>query len=222
MKKRQLASFALLIASTTLVVSITTTAAWFIGISQLGVGCMDVKIGTKNVEIKTEDGEFKTELSKADLEQVDYFIPCTSAFKSTWMSANEQMPVFRSSYTECSGADMTNPDLAPIASKGYFAQDLYIRTSGHSYILVDPVNTKIEPDYIRNSEKAAQLAPNSKYTQAEIEQQLNSIVRSLRIGILALGYYNAKEKTDEVCCRIVSVMRMETRYLLLISESDTG
>lgn len=190
MNRDKLVSFGLLIASAALIVSISTTAAWFIGYSQLGVGCMDVKIGTKTFEIRTEEGDFKMELTKADLNQVDYFIPCTSAFSDTWMSTYEAEPVFRSAYTECSAQFMTTPGQAPVAAKGYFSQPLYLRASSDCYVLVDPDATKIVPDYVRNSEKAAQLAGQSKYSQQEIEQQLNSLVRSMRIAILSLDYYD--------------------------------
>ena len=190
MNKKKLISFGLLISSAALIVSISTTAAWFLGYSQLGVGCMDVHIGTKTFEIRPDDKqEFKMGLTKSDLMQVDYFIPCTSAFSSTWMNNKESEPVFRSAYTECASPFMTTVDQAPIAAKGYFSQALFIRSNSDCYVLVDPENTKIYPDYTRNAEKAAQLAGTSKYSKEEIEQQLNSLVHSMRIAILTLGYY---------------------------------
>ncbi|MCR5565064.1 MAG: hypothetical protein K6F59_04670 [Gammaproteobacteria bacterium] len=196
MNKTKLASIGLISASLILIASVTTTAAWFVGLSQLGLGCIDVHIGTKNVEIRTDDGEFKTELNKSDLAQVDYFIPCTSAFSHTWMDVQASSPIFRSAYTECVSQFMTNESFAPVAAKGYFAQDLYIKTSSDSYVLVDPKETIFEPDYVRNAQKAEQLAGKSGKTKAQIESELNSIVKSMRIAILSLEYYDASNNLD--------------------------
>lgn len=184
----KVATFGLICASVLLIASITTTTAWFIGSSYLQISSFDITIGSKQIEISPDDENYYLEIDKEQLNKVDYFVPCTSAFSDEWIEQKSRTPEFKTLYDGISSNIMTKSTDAALAETGFFSQDLSIRADADCYALIDPETSFVRADVEKNITVVPSLTGRyPQYTEDEILDNLNAIEKSMRFSILVLG-----------------------------------
>lgn len=202
MEKKKIISMGIALSALALVAAISSTTAWFLGASYLEVSSVDIEIGSKDFKITTDpEVGFFDGLDKSMLKQVDYFIPCSSAYSDLWLDAKETYPIFRSNYTECKSSDMTAENLAPVCDtdNGYFCQELFLQANANCFALVDPINTICTPNYEYNEKSAQEVYDSGQYpdlTKEDIKAYLNSVAKCVRFSILVLNNTDSESLAD--------------------------
>jgi len=179
----------LLIASILGVISIGITSlsfsyAWYASSSRVEISGVDIDIrSTRELTISSSlNEEFRSEIRFND-NSYGFFDPCSSMYKSNWMSEKKDTPEFYRydmPFVDSSG----NPRYSK-ANRGLFLQDLYINADDDVYVTLDKEMLHINEIVEANEKRAKEIAYlYPQFSQEEIVARLNSLKNCLRIGIL--------------------------------------
>lgn len=193
--KLKFASWAILACIALLIASMaTSTVAWYLGATYLEVNPFDVHIDLSNdVKASTEadPDQYLGELTMDDfLNKVELFIPCSSMYSETWQNERIETPLFKSGFSDLVTSNMVGEGRTVRATKGYFSEELRIKSATDCYLLVDPVNSFFLSDEEYNLKKAhdlRRLPGNKDLTEEQIAENLNKIKDSLRVSLLVLN-----------------------------------
>lgn len=128
------------------------------------------------------DGEYKNELKYEELDDSGFFDPCSSMYRSNWMSQKKSDPeLYRFSHF---ASDSDEPRYVK-ATNGLFTQELYVQCDDDVYMTLDKDMLLVNEDESKNIARAKEIAPlYPEYTTEELVERLNSLKKCLRVAIL--------------------------------------
>lgn len=170
--------------------------AWFSTNDYLQINSVDIYFQVAdNLKISTEkEGEYVDSLSTEDLNEVNSFIPVSSAFSKEWINEKKKNPEFckefdrlETSFVTSGGTTYVNPTKTK-ADSGFFSQEFYLKSEDNFYATVDcsPIESFMKADEEANKIKAKQLAEKEpqRGSKEEILESLNSLSNAMRVSIL--------------------------------------
>lgn len=186
--KQKISIIGLGIMSLLLAASVSLTIAWFDGSSHLAVNNLNIRLIDRELSISTDNKNFKSYLSSDELNDAGKFRAVSSSFSESWIEEKQEKPLFREGYVESNKNVINQSDSTSIATTGYFTQEFFIKSNTSVYVTLDKERTTFLPD--ENDNKSAIEKIREKFPglqDEEILQNLNNVVKSLRLSILVLN-----------------------------------
>lgn len=166
------------------VATLSMSLAWYANSTKLRINSINISIDCdRQLAISTApDGKYVTSLDKQDLEDCGSFYPVTSAHSEWYDVDKKDMPDF---YFDTNYTEEEYAQLSSLASLGYFAQKLYLKSDDDVLVSINPKETFINPNTEFNKTYAHELFLRDPYiSEAEYEFRLNELVKSMRYLIL--------------------------------------
>ena len=204
--------------------TISMSLAWYAASSRLFIDSVLITIDcTDQLAISTnKDKGYVPNLYKEDLEDVDVFIPVTSAYKSNWIDDKKDQPIF---YDDTNFSNDEEASITAVADHGFFSQKLYLKSDVDVFVSVKPSETYIHANAEFNKKYAERLYQEyqtssderlNKLSKEEIEERLNHLVNAMRYSILVT------DETDYNFCIIDPNKNEETTFGGLLDNSTDG
>ena len=168
--------------------SLSFSLAWYANTDRMRIDSLDMYINSEHnlyVSTKADMDSFKSSLNKADLNQVDEFIPVSSMYQHTWMDHKSDTPLF---YDTSSPAVPSSgvPELKAVTN-GFYQQKLYLMTDMifDYYATLSGIDCSFEGNSEANLLRAQALRDEvPEMSEEEIQQKLDSLANSLRVSVL--------------------------------------
>ena len=171
-----------------LAASVSMTVAWYNGSSYLAINNINVSLHDKHLSISTDNEHFKDFIPNEELMEVGKFRAVSTMFSKDWISRKEDRPVFKGSFGTSNKNVVNDVEDANKASTGYFCQDIYIKCDSDVYLTLDKEKTTFNSDEEENREMIQDLREKFPgLTDEEIYENLNRVIKSLRISLLILN-----------------------------------
>ena len=194
--KQKIAIIALGTVSLLLAASISLTIAWYDGASHLALNNLNIALKDKELQISTDNANFETYLSSDELNKAGKFKAISSEFSDLWIQEKQDKPVFRDGFINSSKNVLTEPDDSCVATSGYFTQELFIKCNTSVYVTLDKEQVTFLPDEVDNRKVVQKIKDEFQYlSEEQILNNLNDVVKSLRLSILVLNDENDETET---------------------------
>jgi hypothetical protein len=213
MKTERLIIGALGMITATIVASLGLTVAWYASGNILGVDTIEITFrGDKPITAgfdKDDVDNFKDTIAFNDEVNDKEYYPVSSMFSDDWLDIEASNPVFRGSYQSVNHDDVKSytRSISMSDENGYFSKEIYLYCESNVIITLDSEGTTFTPDILANEDTAKQLSQNDNVET--IEQDLNNVVKSLRLSVLT----PKEEEDDEYNYYIIDPFKEEDTYL---------
>ena len=172
------------------ITSLSFSIAWYASSAQLDIDGLNITVDAeKEIKISTSADieSFKSKLTYSELEKVGKFDPCSSMYKSDWMSRKLGRPEFYR--YDMPVTDSTGTPHYIAANKGFYSQSLYLLADDNVVVTIDSETFKLVPDTTLNQMRVDKNTDNIKglnpgYSDEELVTRLNSLVNCLRVSVL--------------------------------------
>lgn len=220
--KQKLAILGISALSLMMVTSVALTVAWYDGSSYLALNDINIRLLDKELSISIDNSEFKNFLDNEEMHDAGKFRAISSEFSELWTNEKGEQPVFKTGYGASSKNILNEPEDVADATDGYFSQEFYIKCNSSVLITLDKDTTTFNPDESDNLEMVESLRERfPQLTDEEILQNLNDVVKSLRISLLVLNDEDDTSNTfPDYAYYIIDPYKDKTTYYAGILDTD--
>lgn len=195
--KKTIATFSFMLTALGLIASVTSSVAWYNGASFLAVTNFNIRLKDEKLSISNDNERFVDFLSDEELNAVDKFRSVSTMFSSSWLEQKATTPIFRGNYSTGNKAIVTDIEDSKIVNNGYFSQALYLKCNDDAIITLDKEKTTFRAAEDENAIVAEKLVDKyPQYTKEEILDNLNNVIKSLRLSILVLNDTGSDDLSD--------------------------
>lgn len=225
MEKKRIIALGIATLSFVTAAAVTSTVAWYTGSSYLTISDINVKVKNPELSISLtgESNSFVSELTSEELMQVKKFKAVSSMFSDEWLDNKEEKPTFRSSFHIGEQYVFNHSNYIKEATEGYFSQTFFVKSTIDAYFTVDSKLTSFLPDYEANNDllndeefmhkmHVAFPSLNDDELKVRVEENLNNVVKSLRLSILVLDDDNT-DAYDDYAYYIIDPYKDKDTYL---------
>ena len=197
MEKKRIIALGIATLSLITAAAVTSTVAWYTGSSYLTISNINVKLKDPELSISVDGENYVNRLTSDELMEVGKFKSVSSMFSEDWLSQRKENPVFRRGFVSGDQYIFNKVTDVKEAESGFFSQQFHIKSDIDAYVTLDTETTCFKPDEKANRE----LLDNETFMRkmqeeypslsgddliAKVEENLNNVVKSLRLSILVL------------------------------------
>lgn len=223
MEKKRIIALGIATLSFITAAAVTSTVAWYTGSSYLTISDINVKVKNPELSISIDGNNYVNKLTNDELMEVGKFRSISSMFSDEWLDQKLEVPEFKRGFV--SGDQYVFNKITDVkeAEGGYFSQQFYIKSDIDAYITLDTALTSFKPDEAANQalldDEAFMRKMEQEYPSLSgdalierIENNLNNVVKSLRLSILVLDD-DATDAYDDYAYYIIDPYKDKETYL---------